>query len=165
MNTIFTALNSAGLKVVANTASKGPSGIPSKIINATYAGWPLILSEFASHAQLLQATKFDPADKNRIGDPPYSIVGLNILIEFGPRSGKSGITPPDAPFVQAAQKIVAVLDPLLGPLQQRSAAPLRLPVATPPPTSSPSPSPSATQKPSGSPKTTAKPKATPKPSG
>jgi hypothetical protein len=162
---IFRALSLGGLRIVANTASEGPGGEPSEIINATYAGWPLLLSQYSSHSSLIAHTKFDPNDHNRAGDPPFSIVGLNILIQFGPTTGRTGVTPPDASYIAAAQKLVAVIDPLLGPLAQRSVVPLNLPVASVPPSPSLLPSASPSTKPSTKPKVTPRPKATPKPSG
>ena len=129
-----------GLRIVANTASVGVDGVPSKVIDATYAGWPLTLSQFASRAQLVAVTKFSPKDKNRVGDPPFTLVGLNILVEYGPRSGRDGVTPPDPAFLRSAQALVAVLDPLLSPLAQRSVQPLALPTPIPSAGASPVPS-------------------------
>ncbi len=155
VDAVFTYLTGiGGLRIVANTASVGVNGVPSKVIDATYAGWPLTLSQFASHAQLVAATKFNPKDRTQVGDAPYSIVGLNILVEYGPRSGRTGVTPPDHAYVTSAIALATVLDQLLGPLAQRSVQPIALPTQPPAPGASPA-APSGSAKPS--------PKASPSP--
>ena len=137
INTVFTKIDSAGLNVKANNADQPPSGEPRKRINATYAGWPLILSEYSSSAALKTAGRFDPSAKPVADDPPYAFAGLNILVEYGPRTPqKPGV--PELRFHSAAIALILVLDPLIGPLQQRSVDPLPLRGAIAP---TPSPSP------------------------
>jgi hypothetical protein len=150
-----------------NNASAGRNGEPVKAINFTYDGWPLVISQFSSSAALRKSTEFDPSKQPRHGDATYKVAGLNILIEYGPGIRTAQDPPPDPRFRSAAMRLVDVLDPLLGPLQQASLNPLPLPSPSPSPTLAPSPTPSAkasaapTKKPSAKP--TAKPKATPKP--
>jgi hypothetical protein len=70
---------------------------------------------------------------------------MNILLEFGPHSTNDRTpAPPEPEKIDAALYLVRALDPLLGPLSQRSTVPLPLPTprATPAPaTDSPSPTP------------------------
>ena len=132
---VFAALTSAGLKITANNAdSGGANGEPRKRLNTTYAGWPLILSEYGGVATLLTRSTFKPDTIPGIGSAPYNIVGLNILVEFGPHA-KNKQTVPDPSFVAAAQALVDALDPLLSPLSQSSVQPLVLPQSAEPPTS------------------------------
>jgi hypothetical protein len=142
INAIFSKLDSAGLKVKANNADQPPSGEPRKRINATYAGWPLILSEYSSSAALRSGGRFDPSKKPAADDPPYAFAGLNILVEYGPRTPGPDAAP-EQRFHSAAIALILVLDPLVGPLQQRSVDPLPLRGASSPaPSAAPSPSPS-----------------------
>ncbi len=144
VDAVFSALGSSGLQITANTASKGPGGEPEKLINATYAGWPLILSQFSTADALRKVTKFDPRVAPTHGDAPYAIVGLNILVEFGPKTStlKTPVLP-DAHRQAAALVLVAALDRLLGPLAERSVMPLALPGASVAPATSPTPAASA----------------------
>jgi len=143
---IYVALQRAGLDITANTASSGPGGEPVKRISATFEGWPLILSQFTSSAALRSSSGFDPARAVRQGDPPITLAGLNILVEFGPTTSNTALPePPDAARRAAALELVRVLDPLLGPLGQVSAEPLPLPgggLPSTPPSASPDASPS-----------------------
>ena len=138
----------AGLRITPNNASVGPSGEPIKSINASFEGWPLQISQYSSGVALRKVEKFDPAKGPRGGDSTYMLVGLNILVEYGPAIHTKKDPPPDARFRSSALKLVEVLDPLLGPLEQVSIDPLPLPGA--PATTAPSPS--AAASPEASPK-------------
>jgi hypothetical protein len=139
---VYTALNAAGLRVVANNADAGaPGGEPRKRVNSTYAGWPLILSEYSS-AEALAEYGFQPDTEPALDEAPFSIAGLNILVEFGPHA-KNEQVDPDRRFLEAAQALVDALHPLVGPLSQSSVEPLDLPAPSRKPGSSPAPSPSA----------------------
>lgn len=157
VNTIFVELQKAGLDLTGNTASSGPGGEPVKRIAATYADWPLILSEYSSSAALRRVSGFDPATPIGQGDAPIALAGLNILVEYGPKTSNTVIPEsPDARRLEAAQELVRVLDPLVGPLSQVSATILPLPTATglPSPSAPSSPaasSPAASSPPSASP--------------
>jgi hypothetical protein len=127
VDSIYRALAAAGFDLVANTASSSPGREPVKRISATYGKWPLILSEFSSAAALQKATAFDPAKALRAGEPPFVLAGLNILVEYGPKSTNAAPKRPAAPRSADAQALVFILDPLLGPLRQRSVVALILP--------------------------------------
>lgn len=145
IDTIFVELQKAGLDLTGNTASTGPAGEPVKSIAATYMDWPLVLSGYSSSAALRRVSGFDPSKPIGQGDAPIALAGLNILVEFGPKTSNTVIPEaPDARRLEAAQELVRVLDPLIGPLSQVSAALLPLPTATGLPSpSAPGGSPSA----------------------
>lgn len=152
MADVFKALNAAGLAVTANNAdSGGATGEPLRRVNATYAGWPLILNEFSDGGALARVAGFVAGAKPRNVEAPFSIAGMNILIEYGPHA-KNDNAAPDQRFVKAAQRLVDVLDPLLGPLAQSSIVALDVPGEVAPvpsgapasaPASAPAPSPSS----------------------
>jgi hypothetical protein len=168
VETIWADLFRGGLKVVGNNADAGASGEPVNRINATYAGWPLIISQYSSSAAARAATGMSvPLSRPVADQAPFTFVGLNIVAEFGPHLLRDTDPAPEARFVQAANALAAVLDPLLGPLEVRASAPLALPTPTPAASASPSatatPKPTARPTPKPTPKPTAKPKATPTP--
>jgi hypothetical protein len=145
---VFRKLSSAGLRITANTATAGAE--PIKRVSATYRDWPLILTQFSSADALAEVTKFDPSKPPRRGQAPYRIVGLNILVEYGPSVTNSKTPPlPDDLRRTAAMALIEVLDDLLGPLQQSAVEPLPLPGAT---STGESGSPIASPKPVTSPK-------------
>jgi hypothetical protein len=135
---------SGGLRVTPNTASTGTSGEPVKRVNATYANWPLVLTQFSTSAALREEAQFDPGRRPVVGESPYILAGLNIMLEFGPHSTNDRTpAPPTDTQRAAAEALVAALHPLIGPLQQRSTFPLDLPgaaAAPPAPAESPEPS-------------------------
>jgi hypothetical protein len=133
---LFRALQTAGLKVAAYTASTGPRGEPVNLINGTYDGWPLIISEYSSAKALAKAKKWKAGAKLKQGEPPIAIKGLNILLEWGPTTGKK---PPklDAGQQVALQALIEAIDPLLYPLASRTSIKVAMPVHTPEPTASP----------------------------
>ena len=134
---VYQALRKAGLPVTANSANAGTGGEPLKRLNLTYDGWPLIIQEFSSADALRVTTKFSPKHKPQFGDPAYTFIGLNLYIEYGPHTTNHLPETPDQRFIDAAMKLVAVLDPLIGPLRQSSVSPIPLPTAPP---ASPAPS-------------------------
>jgi len=159
VDVILRKLSSAGLRIQANHASAGPDGEPVKAINFTYDGWPLMISQYSSAAALRERARFDPAKAPERGDAMYVVAGLNILIEYGPGIRSQKDPPPDPRFRSAAMRLVDVLDPLLGPLEQVALVPLPLPRAS----VSPAPSASAAPSSKASAKPTAKPSAKPTP--
>ena len=161
VDALYRMLGAAGIHITPNTASKGPNGEPIKRILGTYRDWPIALSQYSSNAALRTKARFDPKIPPLRGEAPYIVEGLNILVEFGPRITNSQTPEPPPEDKRVAMiALVAVLDPLLGPLSQRSVVPL--PLNGPAETVAPAASPSATAK--ASPKVTPKPpKATPKP--
>jgi hypothetical protein len=106
-----------------------------KRINADIGNWPLIITQFRSSELLRSTLKWDPAKPPAQGNAPYTFVGLNIVIEFGPTTGK--LATPDTSRQEQAERLVALVDPLLWPLEQRSVAPLATKTA-PPPSAAPS---------------------------
>jgi hypothetical protein len=137
---IFVAIRVGDLPLSVNNATSGdPTSPIVKRINAAIGNWPLIITEFRSSAALRQATKWDPAKRPAQGNAPYTFVGLNILIEFGPVTGV--LAAPDAERQKQAQAVVALIDPLLWPLEQRSVVPLQTKTAVPAAVASPATSP------------------------
>lgn len=121
---IFRAIGSAGLPLTASNASTGGPNSPMvKRINAAFAGWPLIITQFQTGPALRAAVKWDPGKPPPKGSAPYNFVGLNILIEFGPGSGLPPT--PDTARKEQAQRLLAAIDPLLSPIEQRSILPLQ----------------------------------------
>jgi hypothetical protein len=135
---VFNAIRVGKLPLSVNNANAGGPGSPIvKQINAQVANWPLIITEYASSAALRKALKWDPTAGPRQGDPPYAWVAMNILVSFGPVTGKP--TPPDDSRQEQARALVALIDPFLWPIEQRSMAPV--PTKTIPPPESPAPAP------------------------
>ncbi len=125
---VYSALRVAGLDVVGNSAEAGTGGAePHRRINATYAGWPLIIEEYSSAAALERAANVDATARPRAGDPPYVFAGLNIRIEFGAKVAKAVPTLPDARASKAAADLAHSLDAIIGPLRQVAVAPVTLP--------------------------------------
>jgi hypothetical protein len=141
VDTVFDALRKAGLAIAVNTANSGRE--PSKTLNLTYETWPLILQQYSSAAELRKQSGFDPKIKPKFGDAAFRFVGLNIYVAYGPQVQNSDPIVPDPRFATAALRLAAVLDPLLGPLEQSSVQPIDLPTAvasaTPAPTKKPKP--------------------------
>jgi len=132
---VFTAIGSGELPLVANNATVGgPASPVVKRINADIGNWPLIISQYRSSDILRSTIKWKAAGKPAQGNAPYTFVGLNIVIEFGPTTGK--LATPDATRQDQAERLIALVDPLLWPLEQRSVAPLT--TKTPPPPVAPS---------------------------
>jgi hypothetical protein len=131
---VYRLVSAAGIKIVPNTASEDPKGDPIKRIAATYADWPLVLTEFSTASALKTVGKFDTSIKPKRGEAPYIVVGLNIMIEYGPRD-TNDVTPvaADPAHQKALMALVAALDPLVGPLTQRSVVAIALPTLVPSP--------------------------------
>ena len=118
---VFLALGSAGLRLTANNAIGGTDDSPLvKRINATFLGWPLAVSEYRTSAALARLTDWPADTRPDQGQPPVTIVGLNILIEWGPTTGAEPPPSPSGPQVQGLQDLAATLDVLLAPLRARS---------------------------------------------
>ena len=144
---IFDVIRRAGLPLTVTNATGGDANSPIvKQINAAIDNWPLVISQYRNSATLRAAIKWNPKLPPADGSPPYIFVGLNVLIAFGPTVGKP--QPPDAIRQAQATRLVAVIDPLLWPVEQRSVTPIPVRTAV---AASPAPAPS-------------KPKPSPKPS-
>jgi len=166
VDTIYNALLKGGLTISANSADAG-TGAMVKRLHLTYNAWPLVLTQYTSAKSLVSAAGFNPKAKPVLGDPPFALAGLNILIEYGSSTQNGPPAAPGPQFVTAFQQLVQIVDPLIGPLQQRSVTAVSLPTPTPAPTASPTPKSSAspgkaTPKPTKKPKPKPTPKPTPK---
>ncbi len=159
VDTVYNALVNAGLQLSANSADAG-TGAMVKRLHLTFHALPLVLTQYTSAKTLVSASGFNPKAKPVLGDPPFALAGLNILIEYGSSTQNGPPAAPDAQFVSAFQQIVSIVDPLLGPLQQRSVTPVALPTPTPAPSVSTVP---ASAKPTAKPTAKPKPKPTKKP--
>jgi len=154
---VVRAIGSTGLPLSLPNAIAGDAASPFvKRLNGALDNWPLTVTQYKSSATLRAAIKWDPAKPPADSNAPYLFVGLNILISFGPTSGRP--VAPDPARQAEAQRLAAALDPLLWPLEQRSITPILTRLA-PTPTPAPSTAPKVTPKP----KATPKPKVTPKP--
>jgi hypothetical protein len=159
LGAILGALQAAGLTMTPNAADAGSGGMVERL-HLTYDGWPLTLTEYTSARTLGSESGFNSKVRPSLGDPPFALAGLNILVEFGANIHEGSPAVPDPQFGAAFEKIVLALNPLIGPLRQESSSPVALPTPVPSPTASPAPLPSG---PGASPKATPKPKVTPKP--
>jgi hypothetical protein len=130
---VFRAIRAGDLHLQVNNATIGAPDAPLvKKVNAAVGNWPLVISEYRSSGALRAAIAWNPKKPPTQGNPPYAFVGLNILVEFGPSTGFP--TAPDVARQKEAEGIVALLDPLLWPLEQRSVVPVltrRAPSAPP----------------------------------
>jgi hypothetical protein len=138
---VYLALLAAGLKIAPNNASTGgPGREPVKRINATYAGWPLAISQFTSTKSLRDSTKWKGTTPGK-GEASIAFMGLNILVQWGPTTGS---TPkkPDERQLAAAEALHEALDLLVSPLAARTIVPipgvaLAVPEPSPGPTAKP----------------------------
>jgi hypothetical protein len=162
VDAVYNALVKAGLQISANSADAG-TGAMVKRLHLTYDAWPLVLTQYTSAKALPSAAGFNPKAKPVLGDPPFAVAGLNILIEYGSSTQNGPPAAPDSQFLAAFERLVLAADPLIGPLQQRSVTPVALPTPTPGPSVSSSPAPSKSPKPTPKPTKKPKPKPTPKP--
>lgn len=163
VDVVYNAMVKAGLQISANSADAGTGGM-IKRLHLTFQAWPLVLTQYTSAKALVSVSGFNPRAKPVLGDPPYALAGLNILIEYGSSTQNGPPAAPGPQFVAAFAQIVQAVDPLLGPLQQRSVTPAQLPTPTPVPTVAATPAPSASPgKPSPKPTTKPRPKPTPTP--
>ena len=163
VDVVYNALMKAGLQITANSAD-ATTGAMVKRLHLTYDAWPLVLTQYTSAKTLVLESGFNPKAKPVLGNPPFALAGLNILIEYGSSTQNGPPAAPSAQFVSAFQQLVQIVDPLIGPLQQRSVTPVVLPTPTPAPSASAPPHPSASPgKPSPKPTAKPKPKPTPKP--
>ena len=135
---IFRALGKAGLQIKANTAGAGRLGRePIRRINATYLDWPLVVSEYSSSKALAKAKPWKVGAKPAQGEPPIALIGLNILIEWGPIT--TGVRPgkPEARELAALTSLIGILNPLISPLKARTIVPIAIPDPSPKPSAKP----------------------------
>ena len=156
---IFRDIGRGGIKISSVNANLG-QGNPDivKVINADIGGWPIRITQYTSSDVLARTLVWTAGQAPGGDEAPYAFAGLNILITFGPISAGAP-TAPEPNRAQAAASLVAILDPLLWPLAQRSV--VAIPSRTPVPVATPTPTPKPSAKPTPKPKP--KPKPTPKP--
>jgi hypothetical protein len=152
---VYVALQAAGLGNIGTNAEAGTD--PVKLINATYAGRPLVIVGYSSDAARLRLAKVADGSAPGRGDAPYTFAALNLVLEFG--AGVASATPPspDVAEIAAARALAAVLDRLIGPLTERSSqrvSPRPPATPSPAPPSSRAPTPAATRAPSPRPSPT-----------
>lgn len=130
---VYTRLNRAGLGLVGTNALTGRE--PRNTYNATYAGWPLSLLEFSSATKRAKALPFRDGTTPGKGAPPFTFAGENIVVLWGPMEDGASPPQPDESHLEAATRLAAALDAVVGPLQERSTSrvsPLA-PIAAPAP--------------------------------
>ena len=125
---VFNVLAGAGLPISGNNATAAKD--PVKSISATYDGWPMRLSEYRSATSLGKARPWKAGDRPGKGEPSVAMIGMNILIEWGP---PTSARPPRLGVAQvmAMNELLKVIDPYIGPLIVRTTTDLAVPVATP----------------------------------
>lgn len=119
---VFLALGRQGLRLTASNATTGSGGLVKRI-NASFGGWPLIISEYASSAALAAATDWPAGEPPGGNEPAVAVAGANILVTWGPTSNAA----PEAPDAARAARLVTLaeaLDTLLGPVRVRTVVPL-----------------------------------------
>ena len=127
---VFRAIGGGDLRLTVNNATSGDAtSALVKRISADISNWPLVITQYRSGAELRKAKKWNAAKPLANGDPPYAFVGLNILVEFGPVTGK--LAAPDQARREQVQQMIALIDPLLWPLEQRALVPVAVRAATP----------------------------------
>lgn len=134
---VFLALGQQGLRLTASNATTGSGGLVKRI-NASFGGWPLIISEYVSAAALADATDWPAGEPPGGNEPPVAVAAANILVTWGPTSNAAP-EPPDAARAARLVPLAAALDALLGPVRVRTVVPLALetvPAAASGPTSS-----------------------------
>jgi hypothetical protein len=143
---ILKAIAASGLPLSVSNAIGGDPRWPFvKRFNAAVDNWPLIVTEYKNRATLRAAIHWDRTKPVFDGNPPYTFIGLNILITFGPAAARA--TPPDANRQAEARQLIGVLDPLLWPIEERALIPLPSRTAMPartPAASAASPKPGTT---------------------
>jgi hypothetical protein len=133
---VYRALNVAGLRVTANNANAGEPGTGLlKRINATYLGWPLTIGQYQTEANLRDQASWPSGSVPGQGEPPVSVVGLNILIQWGPTTGAQPATP-NQTQLDGLPVLVEQLDALLSPLRGRTSIAIDRPGFTPAPPAS-----------------------------
>ncbi len=147
-NRIFQILAAAGLPVHQESLGAGPSGEPVSVLFIRAGFQPLAIQQFSSPKAVREAG-YKPGTKVGKGDSTYTFWAGNIVVNLGPQDDKVVPATPTVELQAQAVRMVAVLDPFIGPFEQRSVVPITLPTmpvpATPEPTAtprSPTPSPS-----------------------
>lgn len=122
---VFSGLGKAGLRITANTASLGAEGsdVVTKIY-ATYLGWPLDVTQYSSSTALTKVTEWPADEAPGRGEPPITLVGMNILVTWGPSASGAAPQKPDSRQSDGLRELVTALDLLLSPLRARTNVPV-----------------------------------------
>jgi hypothetical protein len=139
-NRLFQILSSAGLPVNQESVTAGPDGEPTTILFLK-DGFQALTIEQYSGPKAVSDAGYTSGSKLVKGDSPYTFWAVNLVIHLGPRVPSALPAGPTLDLQNEATRVVNAIDPYIGPLQQRSIAPVTLP-STPEPVK-PSPSPSA----------------------
>jgi hypothetical protein len=140
---IYSTLVERGLQLVGTNASRGSD--PVAVINATYGGWPLVFVQYRSAGTRQQRAPVKPGEAPRKGDPPFTFAGLNMIVQWGPKVDNRAPRSATKTQLDAATKLAAELDRLIGPLVERSTQPVApkpaptRPAVTPRPAATPRP--------------------------
>ena len=150
---VFRALGGADLGLVATSANAGRGAGVVKEIYADVGSWPLRITQYTDATALRNTVRWKAGSAPGRNEAPYTFIGLNVLIQYGPLSATRAPARPDSSRQAWAAKIVAVLDPLLSPLAQHSVIAFATQSAAPSvaPTKAPSKAPAKTPKPSKQP--------------
>jgi hypothetical protein len=141
---IYSMLFERGLTLIPTNASVGRD--PERVINATYAGWPLVLLQYRTSGTRQQLTPIKAGESPGKGDAPFTFAGLNVVVEWGPKIDNRAPRFANSAQVESARTLAAELDRLIGPLAERSTQPVAPRLATPAPTAKPA-TPAPTRRP------------------
>ena len=119
--TVYSTLVQRGLLLIGTNASRGRD--PVAVINATYSGWPLVLVQYRSTATRQKLHPLRNGEAVKRSDPPFTFAGLNLVVEWGPRTDRRLPRAVSKAQLAEAQKLAAELDRLIGPLAERSTQP------------------------------------------
>jgi hypothetical protein len=136
---VWTAIASGHMRLTPNNATIS-EGTIVKRINADLEGWTLRITAYTNASAMQKAKPWKTGAAPGVGEAAYNFAAMNVIVEFGPTSRASA--PANDPEHQAtAATLIAILDPLLWPIEQHSvtAIPARTvpPPATPAPTTAP----------------------------
>jgi hypothetical protein len=135
---VLSALSAGRLTVYANNATGGPAPIVKRI-NADLDGWPLRITAYTTAASSRQGKPWKAGTVPGKGEAAYTLAALNLVIEYGPKTAGVAPAPADAAHMAVAASLVAILDPLLWPIEQHSVATIPARTSSP---AGPSPAPS-----------------------
>jgi hypothetical protein len=145
---VFNGLGREGLRITPNTANAGSDGgaVVTRI-NGTYLGWPLLVTQFRTAADLAKAAKWEAGEAPGRGEPPVALAGYNILVSWGPSELGSKPPTPDGRKAAALEALVRALERLLSPLRTRTIVPVQVASAPEAAQAGPSAAPKATPAP------------------
>lgn len=137
---VYLALLADNLSITPNTATAGKD--PVKVIDATFANWPLAILQYRTVESLQAASRWKPGVRPGKGEAPIEFIGLNILVKWGPIAAGTPIAELDDRQVAAAVTLRDKLDRLLSPLASRTVVDLPAAGASASPGTGGSPGPS-----------------------